>query len=835
MPGRGPAPAGLAIGLALALTGCGGLGAWVHELRADRLAGQGDYLAAIEQFRLTISEREAILGPDHPMASGGYSKLARFLVAIGDYVGARAAAEKSLRLHEAVLPPDDYHLGGSLRGLAWVLKVSGDPAGALPLYERAVRLDEATLGPDHLLVAGSVTDVANVLDDLDRLDPARALYERAYRIASRAHESVMVMRPYGLRYGLASSYRYAWPDAGYALHNLGYIRGRMGDEPGARSFYARALAEKVLRYGSDAPAVGWEEVAIGWSWLKSGDHAAARPHFETGLRILRRRPPPVPPWWALWGFGVVHEREGRLGEALRFYQDAVDTLEGLASQFQDPDERARFLKGDRRLGPYEALAALLLRLHEQDPARGYGEAAWIVLEARKGRLVGDALASVQTNLQELDARAEALRIRGRQQEVLRLEAARRAGAAGRPDPDGGEASRALSTLLAETKRDYLLQVEAFLARHPEYKAQFVDQHTIDPRALAKFGSRLPDGTLAVQYFSAPDALYVFVVTAGGRYEVRSVAVSQAELYGLIAAYRHHLDRALERWLPWADEDSGAYRDDVAPLKRVTRRLARALLEPIEPELARHPSVIMIPNDLLLYLPIHALTRAGADGGERFLAETHAVSYLTQFELVDLLSAGPAPPGAPLLAMGNPDGSLPAASEEIRALRRLRPVVTTLEGAEATKSRFLGLAPRFADLHLATHGILDPERPQQSYLVMAGEDEATRRLGIGEIAGLTLARNSLVILSACDTAVGEQVPGAALVTFAAAFSQAGSQSIVASLWKVSDAATRDFMVTLHRGLPQGRVAALQQAQLTLLGNPRTAHPYYWASFILIGAR
>lgn len=75
-----------------------------------------------------------------------------------------------------------------------------------------------------------------------------------------------------------------------------------------------------------------------------------------------------------------------------------------------------------------------------------------------------------------------------------------------------------------------------------------------------------------------------------------------------------------------------------------------------------------------------------------------------------------------------------------------------------------------------------------------------------------------------------------MTLAAAFSQAGAQSIVASLWKVEDAATRDFMVAFHRGLPTaGRAGALQQAQLTVLKNPRTAHPYYWAPFILIGAR
>ena len=93
-----------------------------------------------------------------------------------------------------------------------------------------------------------------------------------------------------------------------------------------------------------------------------------------------------------------------------------------------------------------------------------------------------------------------------------------------------------------------------------------------------------------------------------------------------------------------------------------------------------------------------------------------------------------------------------------------------------------------------------------------------------------------MLSACETALGEQVPGAALTTLAAAFSQAGAQSVVASLWKVNDETTRHFMVAFHRALAtSGRAAALQQAQLTVLRTQVTAHPFYWAPFILIGAR
>jgi CHAT domain-containing protein len=211
-----------------------------------------------------------------------------------------------------------------------------------------------------------------------------------------------------------------------------------------------------------------------------------------------------------------------------------------------------------------------------------------------------------------------------------------------------------------------------------------------------------------------------------------------------------------------------------------------------------------------------------------------VSYVTQLELTDLVSPDERGREASLLAIGDPDGTLPGAGREVREVGAIRARTTVLEGGAATKERLVALANQFRDLHLATHGVLDTERPQQSYLVLAGRDSEAR-LTIGDISGLSL-QSSLVVLSACETAVGEQVPGAALTTLAAAFSQAGARAVVASLWEVNDRATAQFMVVFHRDLGQeGRVRALQRAQRTLLANPATKHPYYWAAFLLIGSR
>src|SRR4030095_15693845 len=162
-------------------------------------------------------------------------------------------------------------------------------------------------------------------------------------------------------------------------------------------------------------------------------------------------------------------------------------------------------------------------------------------------------------------------------------------------PTDQEAKRieSLTVQLAQTKAEYLAQAQAFLTRYPQYKAQFIDQQTLDPKALAKFAERLPPGTLVVQYFAAPDRLYLFVVAPGGRFQVKSRAVTQEALYALIREYRTHSEAAATTHLPWVDDGSPAYRQHVLPLREVTRKLSALLLAPVAAELSAYENVVLV--------------------------------------------------------------------------------------------------------------------------------------------------------------------------------------------------------------------------------------------------
>ena len=114
----------------------------------------------------------------------------------------------------------------------------------------------------------------------------------------------------------------------------------------------------------------------------------------------------------------------------------------------------------------------------------------------------------------------------------------------------------------------------------------------------------------------------------------------------------------------------------------------------------------------------------------------------------------------------------------------------------------------------------------------GEDGVLTAL---EAAGLDLWGTKLVVLSACETGVGEVRNGDGVYGLRRALVLAGVESQVMSLWQVSDAATRDLMVAYYQRLQagEGRTEALRQVQLSMLRGPMWQHPFFWASFIQSG--
>jgi CHAT domain-containing protein len=147
--------------------------------------------------------------------------------------------------------------------------------------------------------------------------------------------------------------------------------------------------------------------------------------------------------------------------------------------------------------------------------------------------------------------------------------------------------------------------------------------------------------------------------------------------------------------------------------------------------------------------------------------------------------------------------------------------------------------KYRIIHLATHGLLNSEYPELSGVVLSLIDEKGRDqdgfLNLSEIYNLKLAAD-LVVLSACQTALGRDIKGEGLVGLTRGFMYAGAPRVVASLWQVDDAATADLMREFYKAMLVENMrpaAALRAAQMRMWERNQQLSPYFWAAFTLQG--
>jgi CHAT domain-containing protein/Tfp pilus assembly protein PilF len=182
------------------------------------------------------------------------------------------------------------------------------------------------------------------------------------------------------------------------------------------------------------------------------------------------------------------------------------------------------------------------------------------------------------------------------------------------------------------------------------------------------------------------------------------------------------------------------------------------------------------------------------------------------------------------------------NEEADFITKFAPMSSTLKATGFEANRTLvasGELGRYRIVHFATHGLINSEHPELSGLVLSLVDENGKPqdgfLRMHEIFNLEMPAD-LVVLSACQTALGKEIKGEGLVGLTRGFMYAGAERVVASLWQVEDQATARLMRYFYRGMLKENLrpsAALRAAQIEMSKSSRWSSPYYWAGFVMQG--
>lgn len=259
-------------------------------------------------------------------------------------------------------------------------------------------------------------------------------------------------------------------------------------------------------------------------------------------------------------------------------------------------------------------------------------------------------------------------------------------------------------------------------------------------------------------------------------------------------------------------------------------LYRSLTAPLEPYL-RHRELVIVPHTYLHFLPLAALWNEETG---RFLSEDYTLSHVPSAAALRFLRRNQSDNRGGALVMGHAGRSLSHVDLEARSVARLLGA-DALTGPAAKESVLHAAGLETDVIHLAAHGSFESRSPTFSYLALAPGDGHDGRLELHEIAGLELAGTNLVVLSACDTFLGELQWSDDLTGMTRAFLEAGSPAVVTSLWPIDDEASAVFMEGFYRHLltAASSAEALRQAQIDVMGVAKWRLPYYWAAFVLTG--
>ena len=310
-------------------------------------------------------------------------------------------------------------------------------------------------------------------------------------------------------------------------------------------------------------------------------------------------------------------------------------------------------------------------------------------------------------------------------------------------------------------------------------------------------------------------------------EVFEIPISRANLRAQVESARRG----------WARPSSIS--DDTSELQTLLLGNAQSALDGAD-------ELVIVPDDSLAALPFAALNDENGD----FLLQKFAISYapglsaLAEMEKrAAALKAESTQSRTPFVALGRSQfaeiglKALPGARAEIEAIAPTfgpRAVVALDEAATKTRARFE--LPRAKLVHFATHGLLNESAPLYSSVALAPDKEnADGRFYARDFMEMRLDAD-LVVLSACETALGQSVRGEGVLGLTWALFVAGAPTSVVTQWSVDDAATSALMQKFYAELQNGKThaIALRDAQLALLKSKTMKHPAYWAPFIAVGA-
>ena len=792
-----------------------------------------EYQKALESHQYGLALKREL--GERPSQAVSLNNIGTAYAGLGGYQKALDAYTAALEINRSL--DNRRNVAINLNNIAWVYDQLADLRRALTLYEESLEIVRAI--NDRHTTAVTLNNIGEIYSDLGD-------YRKAYAVHS---EALLLRRAVGHVDGEANS-----------LNHLGAALAKLGERDKAREYFEKALA--IHRRSGNRYMLARTLTNLGALERELGNCLQAQVHLSEAVEISRAIHDKIREATALTELSRVARIRGKYEIAHQRAEEALVASESVRLTVASPALRASFVSSVRDV--HELNVDLLMRLHSSRPDEGYGAAALFATERGRARSLLELLREsgaeirrgVDTSLLERERELERLIARKAERQTRLLSGKH-------SKSDSLAASKELDQLGAE-----LEQVQSRIrTTSPQYAA--LTQPL--PLKLQEIQTKvLDEDTILLEYALGSEKSFLWAVTPTSmevfelppRTEVESVA---KRVYDLLTA------RNLKPLKETPAARANRIRQADEAFLVAARKASGVLLGAVAPKL-EHKRLLVVGEGVLQYLPFGALPEPGRLGEKNPppLIANHEILTAPSASVMAVLrqeAAGRQPAEKAVAIIADPvfsagDGRIQQQEARTRAaatatddflrlrfsryeadqIARLAPAASTLKAIDFDASRETVLNPDFARyriVHFATHSLINNERPELSGVVLSLFDRSGHPqngfLRLYDIYNLRLG-SDLVVLSACQTALGGEIKGEGLIGLTRGFLYAGAPRVVATLWEVDDRTTAELMRRFYEGMlgrHERTAAALRAAQVALWKSKGWDSPYYWAGFTLQG--
>ena len=817
-----------------------------------------DMQKALGYFRQSLLLWQAV--PDRAREARALNSIGRAL----DFLGEKQAALDSHNQALAIWQATGNRRGqaSALNDMAVIYSSLGNKKLALDYYLQALALErmigESATGNASIL---NRIDVSNTLDNIGRVYNALGEKQKAL---DYFQQSLSLHRETLNYEGEARN-----------LSSIGRTYLDLGEKEKALDNFKQALPViRTLGYRNDEAGILRD---MGRAYSDLGQHTTAIDYFGQALQFYRAAGSRSGEASALYGIARAQRDLGDLAEAITKMERVLTLVDEIRINVASQELRASYTAFVQKF--YELYIDLLMQMHKQRPAENFDARALHTSERARARSLLELLAEARADIRQgIDPKL--LEAEHSVQRLLTASADSQ-----RRLLNGKHTAEQADAVAKEIDR-LTTEYDNVLARIRQTSPRYAALTQPVPLSLKEIQTEILDqDTILLEYALGAERSYLWAVgpTSIKSFELPKRAEIEAaarRVYETLTVRNRAVkDETLEQKQKRLDRENTEFQQASADLSRI-------LLAQVESQLGTK-RLLIVGDGALQYIPFGALPIRG-----EVTVSPPMVPLITRHEIVSLPSAsvlgvlrrevvGRKPASKEVAVLADPvfdqndprigngagvrradparekdDDVLRSASEsglgdlvrlrfsrqEAEASTRLAPAgkkLTALDFAASRESATSTDLSQYRIVHFATHGLINSQHPELSGLVLSLVDKEGKPqngfLRLHEIYNLHLEAD-LVVLSACQTALGQEIQGEGLIGLTRGFMYAGASRVVASLWQVDDRATANLMKYFYDGMLGQSLrpaAALRAAQISMMKDKRWQSPYYWAGFTLQG--